>query len=78
MRPRHVLEEAGVEDLAAGGNGAADDAGALFSLVAADGHVSLGSTFLLEEPNPELWEGRLRGAATGSCRPPQRRRRRPP
>ena len=55
--PRHVLEEVGVEGLAAG----ADD-GALFSLVAADGQVSLGSTFLLERPNPELWEGRLRRA----------------
>jgi len=55
--PRHVLEEAGVEGLAAG----AGD-GALFSLVAADGQVSLGSTFLLDRPNPELWEGRLRRA----------------
>jgi D-hydroxyproline dehydrogenase subunit beta len=60
--PRHVLEEAGVEDLAAGGNGDVDHGRALFSLVAADGQVSLGSTFLLEEPNPELWEGRLRRA----------------
>ena len=60
--PRHVLEEAGVEALA-GGARPPDQAGALFSLVAADGRVSLGSTFLPEPPNPELWEGRLGGAA---------------
>lgn len=53
--PRHVLEEAGVEGLAAG----ADD-GALFSLVSVDGQTSLGSTFLRDAPNPDLWEGRLR------------------
>jgi glycine/D-amino acid oxidase-like deaminating enzyme len=55
--PRHVLEEAGVEGLAASAG-----EGALFSLVAADGQVSLGSTFLFERPSPELWEGRLRRA----------------
>jgi glycine/D-amino acid oxidase-like deaminating enzyme len=58
--PRHVLEEAGVEDVAAGAESGPDHAGALFSLVAAAGRVSLGSTFLLERPNPDLWEGRLR------------------
>jgi glycine/D-amino acid oxidase-like deaminating enzyme len=59
---RHVLEEAGVETVAGGAEGGADHAGALFSLVAADGRVSLGSTFLLDRPNPGLWEGRLRRA----------------
>ena len=58
--PGHVLEEAGVEDVAGGADGGADQSGALFSLVTADGHVSLGSTFLLDRPSPELWEGRLR------------------
>jgi glycine/D-amino acid oxidase-like deaminating enzyme len=57
--PRHVLEEAGVEDVA----GVEKDGGALFSLVAGDGRVSVGSTFLPERPNPELWEGRLRRRA---------------
>jgi glycine/D-amino acid oxidase-like deaminating enzyme len=55
--PGHVLEEAGVETVSGG-----TDGGALFSLVAADGQVSLGSTFLLDRPSPELWEGRLRRA----------------
>jgi glycine/D-amino acid oxidase-like deaminating enzyme len=54
--PRHVLEEAGVEAATGGG----DDAGALFSLVSAGERVSVGSTFLLDRPNPEMWEGRLR------------------
>jgi len=57
--PRHVLEEAGVEDLA----GAEAGVGALFSLVAGHGRVSVGSTFLPESPNLELWEGRLRRRA---------------
>jgi len=60
--PGHVLEEAGVETLAAGTESGADHAGALFSLVSAGGRVSLGSTFLLDQPNPDLWEGRLRRA----------------
>jgi glycine/D-amino acid oxidase-like deaminating enzyme len=59
--PRHVLEEAGVEEVAATESGAGQDA-SLFSLVAVDGQVSLGSTFLPEPPSPELWEGRLRRA----------------
>ena len=58
--PSHVLEEAGVESLAGGAESGSDQAGALFSLVSAGGRVSLGSTFLLDMPNPELWEGRLR------------------
>lgn len=55
--PRHVLEEAGVEEVAAGG------AGSLFSLVASDGAVSVGSTFLAEEPEPDAWIGVMREAA---------------
>jgi glycine/D-amino acid oxidase-like deaminating enzyme len=54
--PRHVLEEAGVEEVAAGGPGS------LFSLVASDGAVSVGSTFLAEEPDPGTWAGPLRAA----------------
>jgi glycine/D-amino acid oxidase-like deaminating enzyme len=60
--PGHVLEEAGVEGVAGDPEGGANHAGALFSLVAANGRVSLGSTFLLDRPNPDLWEGRLRRA----------------
>jgi glycine/D-amino acid oxidase-like deaminating enzyme len=54
--PGHVVEEVGVEDLAAVGSGS------IFSLVAADGAVSVGSTFLAEEPDPATWAGRLRRA----------------
>jgi glycine/D-amino acid oxidase-like deaminating enzyme len=61
--PRHVLEEAGVEELVADApGGGANHSGALFSLVAAGGQVSLGSTFLMEPPDPELWTGRLKRA----------------
>jgi len=61
--PGHVLEEVGVEEVAEGAEAGPGHAGALFSLVAADGRVSVGSTFLLDQPNPELWEGRLRRSA---------------
>ena len=54
--PRHVLEEAGVEEVAV------NAAGSLFSLVAAAGTASLGSTFLAEEPDPYAWAGTLREA----------------
>jgi glycine/D-amino acid oxidase-like deaminating enzyme len=54
--PRHVLEEAGVEEVAAGGPGS------LFSLVAADGSVSVGSTFLPEEPDADVWARVVREA----------------
>ena len=54
--PQHVLEEVGVEDLAAGGDGA----GAIFSLVKAGRQISLGSTFLTEQPPaPQAWTSRL-------------------
>jgi glycine/D-amino acid oxidase-like deaminating enzyme len=56
--PRHVVEEVGVEDVAGGGT--AEVPNSIFSLVAADGAVSLGSTFLAEEPEPASWAGRLR------------------
>jgi glycine/D-amino acid oxidase-like deaminating enzyme len=52
--PRHVLEEAGVEEVAAGGTDA------IFSLVTAGGASSLGSTFLPDEPRPERFAPRLR------------------
>jgi glycine/D-amino acid oxidase-like deaminating enzyme len=58
--PRHVVEEVGVEAVAAGG-GAPD---AVFSAVTADGVTALGSTFLHEEPNPSAWVERLK--ATGA------------
>ncbi len=53
-QPRHVLEEAGVEAVGAGA------AASIFSLVAADGHVSVGSTFLPEEPDSPAWAPTLR------------------
>jgi glycine/D-amino acid oxidase-like deaminating enzyme len=52
--PRHVLEEVGVEAVAAGAGES------IFSLVAADGQVSVGSTFLSEAPDPAVWAGPLR------------------
>jgi glycine/D-amino acid oxidase-like deaminating enzyme len=45
--PRHVLEEASVKEVAAAGGPET-----LFSLVTAAGRSALGSTFLLEEPDP--------------------------
>jgi D-hydroxyproline dehydrogenase subunit beta len=53
-QPAHVLEEAGVE--AVGGGGPAS----IFSLVPADGQVSVGSTFLPEAPDPPAWAPTLR------------------
>jgi glycine/D-amino acid oxidase-like deaminating enzyme len=52
--PRHVLEQAGVDELTEG------FPESLFSLVAADGGVSLGSTFLATEPDPVTWAGALK------------------
>jgi glycine/D-amino acid oxidase-like deaminating enzyme len=49
--PRHVLEEVGVEAVAAEGGGPA----AVFSAVTASGITSVGSTFLSEEPDPNAW-----------------------
>jgi D-hydroxyproline dehydrogenase subunit beta len=62
--PRHVVEELGVEGVAGAGAGeeAAAPPATMFSLVAADGAVSVGSTFLAEEPEPASWAGRLRRA----------------
>ena len=58
--PRHVIEELGVEGVAGVGSGATP--ASIFSLVAADGAVSVGSTFLAEEPDAASWAGRLRRA----------------
>jgi D-hydroxyproline dehydrogenase subunit beta len=52
--PRHVLEQAGVDGLSEG------FPESLFSLVATDGGVSLGSTFLASEPDPVTWAGALK------------------
>jgi D-hydroxyproline dehydrogenase subunit beta len=62
--PRHVIEEVGVEGVAGVGQGdeAAGAPASIFSLVAANGSVSVGSTFLAEEPDPASWAGRLRRA----------------
>ena len=60
--PRHVLEEAGVEAVGVGGTAS------IFSLVAADGQVSVGSTFLAEEPDAPAWAPMLRRAGASSCR----------
>jgi glycine/D-amino acid oxidase-like deaminating enzyme len=56
--PRHVLEEAGVEDV--GAAGLAEPPASIFSLVPADGQISVGSTFLPDAPEPAAWAGRLR------------------
>ncbi|MEA2418147.1 MAG: D-hydroxyproline dehydrogenase subunit beta [Thermoleophilaceae bacterium] len=56
--PRHVLEQAGVDELVEG------SPESLFSLVAADGDVSLGSTFLPSEPDPASWAGALKRSGT--------------
>ena len=58
--PRHVLEEVGVEEVAGTGEGAAGPPGSIFSLVPADGQISVGSTFLPDAPEPAAWAGRLR------------------
>jgi D-hydroxyproline dehydrogenase subunit beta len=57
--PRHVVEEVGVEAVAAGGGGP----GAVFSAVTAGGTTSVGSTFLSEEPNPDAWVETVRARA---------------
>jgi glycine/D-amino acid oxidase-like deaminating enzyme len=54
--PRHLLEEAGVEAVGAGG------VASIFSLVPVDGQVSVGSTFLAEPPDAPAWAPTLRRA----------------
>jgi glycine/D-amino acid oxidase-like deaminating enzyme len=54
--PRHVLEEAGVEAVGVGG------VASIFSLIAGDRHVSVGSTFLAERPDAPAWAPNLRRA----------------
>jgi glycine/D-amino acid oxidase-like deaminating enzyme len=51
--PRHVVEQLGVEEVVGGSQ--AGVPGSLFSLVAADGRVSVGSTFLADQPDPIAW-----------------------
>lgn len=61
--PGHVVEELGVEEVAGGSRRAPDS---IFSLVAAAGGaggVSVGSTFLTEEPDPVAWIPRIRERA---------------
>ena len=56
--PHHVVEQLGVEEVAAGSQSAPLDS--IFSLVSSDRAVSLGSTFLGEEPDPVAWIPELR------------------
>ena len=58
--PRHVVEEAGVEAVAAGPGALARPGGTVFSAVTADGVTSVGSTFLDDEPDPDAWAGAIR------------------
>ena len=55
--PGHVLEEAGVEAVGVG------MPGPVFSAVTAGGITSVGSTFLLEEPDPQAWAETLLAGA---------------
>jgi len=48
--PRHVLEEAGIEALTSAGGGPRS----IFSIVTAGGVSAVGSTFLPEEPDPDV------------------------
>jgi glycine/D-amino acid oxidase-like deaminating enzyme len=57
--PVHVLEQAGVKAVGAG------MATPVFSAVTAGGITSIGSTFLLEEPDPSVWAPTLLAGATG-------------
>jgi glycine/D-amino acid oxidase-like deaminating enzyme len=50
--PRHVLEEAGIPELA-DALGAGEEVPQLFSLVSCDGRHGLGSTFTHEQPDEE-------------------------
>ena len=50
--PRHVLEEAGIPELAEA-LGAGEEVPQLFSLVSSDGRHGLGSTFTAEEPDAD-------------------------
>jgi D-hydroxyproline dehydrogenase subunit beta len=62
--PHHVLEQLGVEGLAGvkSGSEPAAPPESIFSMVAANGSVSVGSTFLAEEPDAPTWAGQLRRA----------------
>ena len=60
--PTHVLEEVGVEEVGVEELSGASEGppASIFSLVPADGQVSVGSTFLPDAPEPAAWAGRLR------------------
>lgn len=67
--PRHVLEQAGMDEALGTGPKAAADSGAApaaegesaptFSLITAAGASAVGSTFLADEPDPPAWMERL-------------------
>ena len=61
--PRHVVEQMGVEEVVGGSRAGVPEY--LFSLVAADGGISVGSTFLADEPDPVAWIPEI-------CRPAER------
>jgi glycine/D-amino acid oxidase-like deaminating enzyme len=61
--PRHVIEQAGVEDVARGAEQGGGAPRSLFSLVARDDQAWVGSTFLADEPDPVAWVPPLRHAA---------------
>ena len=79
--PRHVLEQAGIEALVGAGGGAEP----IFSIVTAGGVSAVGSTFLPDEPDPDLAApqvlergarylpalGRVRTFAARACLRPQ-------
>ena len=79
--PRHVLEQAGIEALIGAGGGAEP----IFSIVTAGGVSAVGSTFLPDEPDPDLAApqvlergarylpalGRVRTFAARACLRPQ-------
>jgi glycine oxidase len=58
--PGHVLEEAGVEEIAG-----ESPLTSLFSLVSAGGSSALGSTFLEDEPDPQGYVEKLQRRGTG-------------
>jgi sarcosine oxidase, subunit beta len=60
--PHHVVEELGVKGVAGVGPDDEPAPASIFSLVAADGAVSVGSTFLAQEPDAAAWAGQLRRA----------------
>jgi len=86
--PRHVLEQAGVEEIASASGGGIES---IFSIVTAEGVSAVGSTFLAEQPDapaaaPRLLErgtrylpalGRVNAFSARACPRPQSRDGRP-